>query len=261
MAPAPRFRARRSTPPKSSTGSIRSVVSNHEGLFRIPALNPGRYSLSVELSSFRTLTVADITAGEHGNPRSRQADPGGRRAHRDRHRHLRSHARADRGQLTPEHHHARRSGEHPDEGPRRDGAAVPLARRPGHQPQSRLRAVAIGDQPHHQRHAVAEQGRPRRRHQRRRRRRLRHGVRQPEHGRDRRSPGHRQRLHGRERAQQRRPHQHRHQVGHEPVESLRAGTTAGATSSTRTTTSANRRTRRSRCIASTSPATAWAGRW
>ena len=46
-----------------STGSVRSVVSNHEGLFRLPALNPGRYSLTVELSSFRTLTVADILVG------------------------------------------------------------------------------------------------------------------------------------------------------------------------------------------------------
>jgi hypothetical protein len=45
---------------EESTGSIRSVVSNEAGLFRIPALNPGRYVLSVELASFRTLTVADI---------------------------------------------------------------------------------------------------------------------------------------------------------------------------------------------------------
>ncbi len=45
---------------EQSTGSIRSVVSDTAGVFRLPALTPGRYVLSVELASFRTLTVADI---------------------------------------------------------------------------------------------------------------------------------------------------------------------------------------------------------
>ncbi|MBI4476620.1 MAG: TonB-dependent receptor [Acidobacteria bacterium] len=43
-----------------STGSARTAVSSEAGLFRIPALNPGRYRLSVELASFKTVTVADI---------------------------------------------------------------------------------------------------------------------------------------------------------------------------------------------------------
>ena len=46
---------------EESTGTTRSVVSNPEGLFRLPALNPGKYLLTIELSSFRSLTVADIT--------------------------------------------------------------------------------------------------------------------------------------------------------------------------------------------------------
>jgi hypothetical protein len=45
---------------EANTGSIRTVVSNETGLFRILALNPGRYWLGVELAGFRTLTVADI---------------------------------------------------------------------------------------------------------------------------------------------------------------------------------------------------------
>src|SRR5262245_32214452 len=45
---------------EANTGTVRSVVSNEQGVFRMAALNPGRYTLSVELASFRTLTVADI---------------------------------------------------------------------------------------------------------------------------------------------------------------------------------------------------------
>jgi hypothetical protein len=45
---------------EASTGVIRTVVTNPQGLFRLPALNPGKYVVTVELSSFRTLTVEDI---------------------------------------------------------------------------------------------------------------------------------------------------------------------------------------------------------
>jgi hypothetical protein len=45
---------------EANTGSVRTVVSNEEGLFRMAALNPGRYSITVELANFRTLNVADI---------------------------------------------------------------------------------------------------------------------------------------------------------------------------------------------------------
>src|SRR6185503_19707936 len=43
-----------------ATGSVRTVTTDDAGRFRFAALNPGRYSLAVELASFRTLNVADI---------------------------------------------------------------------------------------------------------------------------------------------------------------------------------------------------------
>src|SRR5262249_32404073 len=48
------------TATEAGTSSVRSVVSNEVGLFRIAALNPGRYVLKVELSGFKPVTVADI---------------------------------------------------------------------------------------------------------------------------------------------------------------------------------------------------------
>jgi Carboxypeptidase regulatory-like domain/TonB-dependent Receptor Plug Domain len=45
---------------EANTGTVRTVVTDENGLFRMAALNPGRYSLTVELSSFRALSVADI---------------------------------------------------------------------------------------------------------------------------------------------------------------------------------------------------------
>ena len=49
------------TATEASTGAGRAVVSNDVGLFRITALNPGRYSLTVELPGFNALAVADIS--------------------------------------------------------------------------------------------------------------------------------------------------------------------------------------------------------
>ena len=45
---------------EAATGTVRTVITDDAGLFRFAALNPGRYSLAVELASFRTLNVADI---------------------------------------------------------------------------------------------------------------------------------------------------------------------------------------------------------
>ena len=44
----------------ATTATVRSVVSNEAGIFRIAALNPGRYVVKVELSGFKPVTVADI---------------------------------------------------------------------------------------------------------------------------------------------------------------------------------------------------------
>src|SRR4029453_17022620 len=45
---------------EAATGRVRPAVTDGAGLFRFAALNPGRYSLAVELANFRTLNVADI---------------------------------------------------------------------------------------------------------------------------------------------------------------------------------------------------------
>ena len=45
---------------EASTGTVRTAVSSETGVFRMAALNQGRYTLTVELASFRTLNVADI---------------------------------------------------------------------------------------------------------------------------------------------------------------------------------------------------------
>jgi hypothetical protein len=45
---------------EAATGTVRTGVTDGAGLFRFAALNPGRYSVAVELANFRTLNVADI---------------------------------------------------------------------------------------------------------------------------------------------------------------------------------------------------------
>ena len=49
------------TATEAETAAVRVVVSNESGLFRIAALNPGRYSLKVDLASFRPVTVQEIS--------------------------------------------------------------------------------------------------------------------------------------------------------------------------------------------------------
>src|SRR5262245_32158855 len=44
----------------ATTATVRSVVSNDAGIFRIAALNPGRYIVKVELAGFKPVTIADI---------------------------------------------------------------------------------------------------------------------------------------------------------------------------------------------------------
>jgi hypothetical protein len=45
---------------EASTGVVRSTVSGDGGLFRMAALNPGKYKVTVELTGFKTVTVEDI---------------------------------------------------------------------------------------------------------------------------------------------------------------------------------------------------------
>src|SRR5262245_50066924 len=44
----------------TTTATVRSVVSNEAGIFRIAALNPGRDLVKVELSGFKPVTIADV---------------------------------------------------------------------------------------------------------------------------------------------------------------------------------------------------------
>jgi hypothetical protein len=48
------------TATEGETAAVRVVVSSDSGLFRIAGLNPGRYTLKVELTSFRPITVQEI---------------------------------------------------------------------------------------------------------------------------------------------------------------------------------------------------------
>ena len=44
-----------------ATGAVRTVPANSEGVFRLPALPQGRYSLKVELDGFSPLTMTEIS--------------------------------------------------------------------------------------------------------------------------------------------------------------------------------------------------------
>jgi hypothetical protein len=43
-----------------ATTTVRSAISSEAGLFRIPALNPGQYTVVVDLPGFRSVTVSEI---------------------------------------------------------------------------------------------------------------------------------------------------------------------------------------------------------
>src|SRR2546427_8287928 len=43
-----------------ATNFARSVISNEAGVYNFPGLQPGRYSIRVELPGFRTITQNDI---------------------------------------------------------------------------------------------------------------------------------------------------------------------------------------------------------
>ena len=185
-------------------------------------LNPGGYVVTIELTGFKTLTVADInlSTAETRDLGKLKLEVGG--VSENLAGHLRSDARPGLGQRPSQDRHRRGLQNIQMKGRDIFGLLAVLPGRPGHEPESRLLVVDLGDADHDQRRAVAEQGRPGRRHQHRRRRRLRHGLHQPQHGCGRRGAGRRQRLHRRERPQQRRPDQRRHQVGHEHVQGLGA---------------------------------------
>jgi outer membrane receptor protein involved in Fe transport len=48
------------TATEAATTAVRTVVSNENGLFRIAGLDPGRYTVKVELTSFKPISIADV---------------------------------------------------------------------------------------------------------------------------------------------------------------------------------------------------------
>jgi len=48
------------TATEAETAATRTVVSNETGLFRITGLDPGRYTVKIELTSFKPISIADI---------------------------------------------------------------------------------------------------------------------------------------------------------------------------------------------------------
>ena len=129
---------------EAGTGSVRTVVTDDGGRFRFAALNPGRYSLAVELASFSTLNVADIAllSTEVRDLGKLGLQIGGvtetvtipRKSRPSRWRTART-----------VHAHPGRHRRDPDA---RDGTfrhAERPARRAGHEPESRLHPVAFRD--------------------------------------------------------------------------------------------------------------------
>jgi Carboxypeptidase regulatory-like domain len=51
------------TATEANTGTSRTTTSNDSGVFTMPSLNPGRYSLRIELSGFKPVTIADVSVG------------------------------------------------------------------------------------------------------------------------------------------------------------------------------------------------------
>ncbi|MCC7007176.1 MAG: carboxypeptidase regulatory-like domain-containing protein, partial [Acidobacteria bacterium] len=48
------------TATQAQTNVVRTGVTNDQGVFRIPALPPGRYTVKVEMDGFRPLTIAEF---------------------------------------------------------------------------------------------------------------------------------------------------------------------------------------------------------
>src|SRR3990170_7375988 len=46
---------------EQATGAIRTTNTNSEGVFRLPALPPGRFTLKITLDGFQPLEVTDIS--------------------------------------------------------------------------------------------------------------------------------------------------------------------------------------------------------
>ncbi len=204
------------------TNISRSAVTDAQGFFRVPALEPGRYAVKAELSGFSTVEYKDIrlvSASEVTiNPELKVAGVGEA---------ITVVGRAEAIELNKTSAHHRH--DHP--GPR--GRRAAALRRPQHQQPDRHRAQR---QPRHrpghvrrQRPALAQQQlHDRRLGQQRHQRHDRDDAGRAGVGG--RVPGADERLQRRVRPQQRRAGQRHHQVRHEHASAARRGTTTARTS-------------------------------
>ena len=130
---------------EASTGAVRTAVSGETGLFRIPALNPGSYVVTVELVKFQDAHCRRHQPVNRGNARPRKTEDRGRRRHRNAPGHIGSDSRSDLGQRSPQDRRRRRPSEHPDEGTRHLRIARGAAGRSGHEPEPRLLVLDVCD--------------------------------------------------------------------------------------------------------------------
>ena len=49
------------TATQAQTATVRTAVTNDQGVFRIPAMQPGRYVVKVEMDGFRPITIDEFT--------------------------------------------------------------------------------------------------------------------------------------------------------------------------------------------------------
>ena len=139
------------------TNVTRTATTNEQGVFRIPSLPPGRYTVKVEMDGFRPINMPafNLLAGEIRDLGRLDAD--GRRRVRVGHDHRGSHPGADGDEPAHQEHHGRHAGVGPGQGPRHLRHDEDPAGRRRHDQQPRLRAVELGPRPEHQRRQLAEQ--------------------------------------------------------------------------------------------------------
>ena len=131
---------------EQATTAARTITSDRDGVFRIPALPPGRYSLDITMEGFSPLKVTDVSLapaevksldkielkiGQISRVCRRRGD---RR-------------RPDGDQFAHGHGDGRAAHQHPDEGSRRVGHAGRHSRRAGHQHEPELHDLDVDGEP------------------------------------------------------------------------------------------------------------------
>ena len=206
------------TATEQATTAARTITSDRDGVFRIPALAPGRYNLDITMEGFSPLKVTDVSLAPAevksldkielaiGQISESVVVAADRR-------------RPDGDQFAYGHCDGRTAHQHSDEGSRRVGHAGRHSRRAGHQHEPELHDLDVDGGNHDQRLAQHVEGRHHRRRERHRRAWY-PGSGESQHRCGRRGAGHLERLHGGEWPEQRRLDHHDDQVRHQPVKGI-----------------------------------------